>query len=54
MDINFANAVFPRRYFIASIQFFFLFFEQTWLVVISVKKYLSDFHKFLYFPIYSS
>ena len=32
MDINFPNALFPRHCFIAN-----FFFDQTWLVVITVK-----------------
>ena len=47
MDINFANSVFPRRCFIAS--FFFLFFDQTWLVVISVKNIYPTFTNFFIF-----
>ena len=47
MDINFANSVFPRRCFIAGI--FFLFFDQTWLVVISVKNIYPTFTNFFIF-----
>ena len=48
MDINFANALFPRHCFIAKL-FFFLFFDQTWLVVISVKKIYPIFTIFFFF-----
>ena len=37
MDINFANTLFPRHCFIAKLFLFFCFFDQTWLVVITVK-----------------
>ena len=50
--INFANALFPRYCFIAKL--FFLFFDQTWLVVISVNKIYPTFTIFFFFPIYSS
>ena len=47
MDINFANALFPRHCFIAKL--FFLFFDQTWLVVISVNKIYPTFTIFFFF-----
>ena len=37
MDINFANILFPRHCFTAKLFLFFCFFDQTWLVVITVK-----------------
>ena len=46
MDINFANALFPRHCFIANS--FFLFFDQTWLVVISVKYIYPTFTIFFF------
>ena len=50
MDINFANALFPRHCFIAKLFLFFCFFFLPDLVSRDYCKiYSSDFHNFLLF-----